>query len=247
MRTAHKSRARIPTTGGDGFTLIEIMMVVGILGMVLAMGMPAFIQSIRKDPLRQSVSDLETACSKAREAAILRGSPVELVIRAEGGQLTVIPTRDDNARRTAANEEALEQPSESADKAASQSPVFSGRFNENVAVTLLYVNLKDQMEADVSRSLGAARSLQQKFPDISALVADLMLTNKVEEGTGGGDFGDLFPGYTWTGYTNQIATNGLFQIDFVIQSRRGRQLVEWTNSIYLWRPDSKVSNFGRRL
>ena len=99
----------------------------------------------------------------------------------------------------------------------------------------------------VSRSLGAARSLQQKFPDISALVADLMLTNKVEEGTGGGDFGDLFPGYTWTGYTNQIATNGLFQIDFVIQSRRGRQLVEWTNSIYLWRPDSKVSNVGRRL
>ncbi len=151
MRTPHKPRARNPATGGGGFTLIEIMMVVGILGMVLAMGMPAFIQSIRKDPLRQSVSDLETACSKAREAAILRGSPVELVIRAEGGQLTVIPTRDDNARRTAANEEALEQPSESADKAASQSPVFSGRLNENVAVTLLYVNLKDQMEADESR------------------------------------------------------------------------------------------------
>src|SRR6266571_8940789 len=151
MRPAHKPRTRIPATGGDGFTLIEIMMVVGILGMVLVMGMPAFIQSIRKDPLRQSVSDIETACSKAREAAILRGSPVELVIRAEGGQLTVIPTRDDNARRTAANEEALEQPSESADKAASQSPVFSGRLNENVAVTLLYVNLKDQMEAEESR------------------------------------------------------------------------------------------------
>jgi len=99
----------------------------------------------------------------------------------------------------------------------------------------------------VSRSLGAARSLQQKFPDISALVADLMLTNKLEEGTGGGDFGELYPGYSWTGYTNQIATNGLFQIDFVIRSLRGSQAVEWTNSIYLWRPDSKVSNFGRRL
>ena len=99
----------------------------------------------------------------------------------------------------------------------------------------------------VSRSLGAARSLQQKFPDISALVADLMLTNKLEEGTGGGDFGELYPGYSWTGYTNQIATNGLFQIDFVIRSLRGSQPVEWTNSIYLWRPDSKVSNFGRRL
>ncbi len=152
MRTPHKPRARNPATGGGGFTLIEIMMVVGILGMVLAMGMPAFIQSIRKDPLRQSVSDLETACSKAREAAILRGSPVELVIRAEGGQLNVVPAREDSAEQTAASVEALGQPAEpSADKAASQSPVFSARLNENVAVTLLYVNLKDQMEAEETR------------------------------------------------------------------------------------------------
>jgi len=152
MRTAHKSRARIPTRGGDGFTLIEIMMVVGILGMVLAMGMPAFIRSIRRDPLRQAVSDIEEACSKARAAAILRGSPVELVIRAEGGQLNVVPARDDNAEQTAASAEALGQPAEpSADKAASQSPVFSARLNENVAVTLLYVNLKDQMEAEETR------------------------------------------------------------------------------------------------
>ena len=115
-----------------------------------------------------------------------------------------------------------------------------------IALTIFFMAIFTIL-GSVSRSLGAARSLQQKFPDISALVADLMLTNKVEEGTGGGDFGDLFPGYTWTGYTNQIATNGLFQIDFVIQSRRGSQSVEWTNSIYLWRPDSKVSNFGRRL
>ena len=152
MRTAHKSRARIPTRGGDGFTLIEIMMVVGILGMVLAMGMPAFIRSIRRDPLRQAVSDIEEACSKARAAAILRGSPAELVIRAEGGQLNVVPAREDSAEQTAASVEALGQPAEpSADKAASQSPVFSARLNENIAVTLLYVNLKDQMEAEETR------------------------------------------------------------------------------------------------
>jgi prepilin-type N-terminal cleavage/methylation domain-containing protein len=152
MRTPHKPRAQNPATGGGGFTLIEIMMVVGILGMVLAMGMPAFVQSIRKDPLRQAVSDLETACSKAREAAILRGSPMELVIRAEGGQLNVVPARDDSSARTAASEEVLGRPSEeSADKATSHSPVFSARLNENVAVRLLYVNLKDQMEAEESR------------------------------------------------------------------------------------------------
>ena len=68
MRTAHNLRARFPAIGADGFTLIEVMVVVGILGMLLAMGMPAFIQSIRKDPLRQAVSDIEEACSKARGA-----------------------------------------------------------------------------------------------------------------------------------------------------------------------------------
>jgi len=114
-----------------------------------------------------------------------------------------------------------------------------------IALTIFFLAIFTIL-GSVSRSLGAARSLQQKFPDIGALVADLMLTNKLEEGTGGGDF-DSYPGYAWTGYTNQIATNGLFQIDFVIQSRRGRQLVEWTNSIYLWRPESKVTTYGRRL
>ena len=152
MRTAHKPRARIPSTGEDGFTLIEIMMVVGILGMVLVMGMPAFIQAIRKDPLRQALSDIEEACNKARREAILRGSPMELVIRAEGGELNVVSGRDDSTAKTPAGAEALEQPPEqSADKTASQSPVFSARLNENVAVTLLYVNLKDQMEAEETR------------------------------------------------------------------------------------------------
>jgi Tfp pilus assembly protein FimT len=127
------------------------MMVVGILGMVLVMGMPGFIQSIKKDPLRQAMSDIEEACTRARAAAILRGSPVELVIRAEGGLLNVVPSHDDNVDQTAAGVDAPVPSEPSADKAASQSPVFTARLNENVAVTLLYVNLKDQMEAGETR------------------------------------------------------------------------------------------------
>ena len=149
MRTPQKTRDQDLATGFGGFTLIEVMMVVGILGMVLAMGMPAFIQSIRKDPLRQAVSDIEKACSKAREAAILRGTPVELVLRAESGQLEVIPARDDNVWLKVTGAEAPGEPAEqSADKAASQSPVFSARVNENVMIALLDVNLKNQMEAE---------------------------------------------------------------------------------------------------
>ena len=99
----------------------------------------------------------------------------------------------------------------------------------------------------VSRSLGAARSLQQKYPDIGPLTAELMLTNKLEEGTVDGDFGDTYPGCTWRRDIVLKATNGLFQVDFTIRSPSGRQQVEWKNSILLWRPDSQVSTFGRRL
>ncbi|HKI72170.1 MAG TPA: prepilin-type N-terminal cleavage/methylation domain-containing protein [Verrucomicrobiae bacterium] len=99
----------------------------------------------------------------------------------------------------------------------------------------------------VTRSLGAARSLQQKFPDIDALGAEVIMTlktNKLEEGSVDGDFGDLYPGYTWRRDINLKATNGLFQVDFIIQSSRGRQRVEWTNSILAW--DTRWSSFGRR-
>ena len=99
----------------------------------------------------------------------------------------------------------------------------------------------------VTRSLGAARSLQQKFPDIDALGAEVIMTlktNKLEEGSIDGDFGDLYPGYTWRRDINLKATNGLFQVDFIIQSSRGRQRVEWTNSILAW--DTRWSSFGRR-
>ncbi len=99
----------------------------------------------------------------------------------------------------------------------------------------------------VARGLGAARSLQQKFPDIGALASDLMLTNKLEEGSIDGDFGDAYPGYTWRRDIQLIRTNGFFQVDFVIQSTKGRQLIVWTNSILLWRPDSQVSTIGRPL
>ena len=90
----------------------------------------------------------------------------------------------------------------------------------------------------VSRSLGAARSLQQKFPDVGSLAAELMLTNKLEEGTVDGDFGNSFPGCTWRRDTTLIRTNGFFQVDFTIHQAKGRKSVEWTTSILLWRPES---------
>lgn len=64
-----------------GFTLIEIMIVVGIIGLIMAMGIPSIARSLRKEGMRKAASDLVEACSGARAAAILTGQTADLVIR----------------------------------------------------------------------------------------------------------------------------------------------------------------------
>jgi len=96
-----------------------------------------------------------------------------------------------------------------------------------------------------SQSLGAARGLQVRTPDAIGLVADMSLTNRLEEGIMEGDFGDLYPGATWTRDTYQVGTNGLFQVDFTLRWFSGKRPVESKSSVLLWRPDSQVSPYGR--
>ena len=61
------------------FTLIEIMIVVAIIGLIAAMGVPSVIQIFRKDGMRKAVSDLQDVCFSARENAILSQQQVAVV------------------------------------------------------------------------------------------------------------------------------------------------------------------------
>ena len=61
------------------FTLIEIMIVVAILGLVAAMGVPSILQSLRKDGMRKAVSDVKDALDNARSRAIFSGQNTEVV------------------------------------------------------------------------------------------------------------------------------------------------------------------------
>jgi type II secretory pathway pseudopilin PulG len=63
------------------FTLIEILIVAGIMGLCLTIGVPAFVRAMHKEGMRKAESDLLEACQKARAGAILDGSkPQELII-----------------------------------------------------------------------------------------------------------------------------------------------------------------------
>jgi type II secretion system protein H len=67
-----------------GFTLIEILIVVGMIAIVMAFGIPSLVESNKKGPMRQATSDLLEACREARASAIVSGEPAYLVISARG-------------------------------------------------------------------------------------------------------------------------------------------------------------------
>jgi prepilin-type N-terminal cleavage/methylation domain-containing protein len=62
-----------------GFTLIEIMMVVAIIGLTLTLGIPGFLRSLKKEGMRKAESDLVEACQDARRAAIMNNQTTDLV------------------------------------------------------------------------------------------------------------------------------------------------------------------------
>ncbi len=91
-----------------------------------------------------------------------------------------------------------------------------------------------------SRSLRAARGLQHTPVDVGSLAAELSLTNKLEEGSEAGDFGDRYPNCKWDRTITLISTNGLFQVDFIVSQAIESRVVRSQMSILLYRPDSTV-------
>jgi type II secretion system protein H len=80
------------TTGSDrrrAFTLIEIMIVVGIIGMMAAMGAPSIGKALQKEGMRKAVSDVNDVFFSAREQAILHNKKVGVVFYPQKAQFGV--------------------------------------------------------------------------------------------------------------------------------------------------------------
>ena len=73
----------------QGFTLIEIMMVVAIMGIVLAIGIPSIYHMVNKESLASGVRDVVEVCSNARAQSILRGVEMQMVIHPKDGKFEV--------------------------------------------------------------------------------------------------------------------------------------------------------------
>ena len=62
------------------FTLVEIMVVVAVMGLLIAISIPAFRSIMKKAPLEQGISDVETLCRQARAKAILKQQSMDVVL-----------------------------------------------------------------------------------------------------------------------------------------------------------------------
>jgi Tfp pilus assembly protein PilV len=93
----------------------------------------------------------------------------------------------------------------------------------------------------VSSSLRNARRLQRPMVDAAMLASELSLTNQIVETSQSGDFGTLYPGYTWKADINEVLTNRLFQVDYVVESSDTREVVQ-KMSVLFYRPLSPAGS-----
>ena len=98
----------------------------------------------------------------------------------------------------------------------------------------------------VSNSLANARRLQRPLLDAGVVAARLSQTNLVT-GTYHVNLGDLlgktYDGYVCTYDIEEVQTNKLFQVDFIVQSNSGDRPVVSKMSTLLFSPNSPAGPF----
>src|SRR5690606_31096409 len=67
---------KITATIPRGFTLLELMVAITVLGVLLGIGVPAFNDMIRNNRVAAQANEFTTALSLARSEAARRGMPV---------------------------------------------------------------------------------------------------------------------------------------------------------------------------
>ena len=135
----------------SAFTLIELMVVMGLMMIIIAIGVPRMVKGNRT-PLGESLNVVMEACAAARRQAILSGSTSRVTIRgAEEGTGFIISAGSGGGRPKVASIEDVDTRSEgSADEAPKPSVAagVSGRIHDEVSIHGIFVNFEDLMDED---------------------------------------------------------------------------------------------------
>ena len=127
--------------------MVEIMIVVSIIAIVVAAGIPMMWKAMQKDDLARAVNDIMEGCKAARERAILSGTPFEFVIHEKGDLLIAAAPNRKKASGGASTSDA--KPNLAA--TGSLMPAFPRKLGENVVIQLIDVNFVDYMDQPEAR------------------------------------------------------------------------------------------------
>lgn len=73
----------------DGFTLMEVLIGLAVLGVLASMAMPSMNTALNKHALKVQVTRLDTYIDQARNLAAITECPVQLALQSNGGDVAV--------------------------------------------------------------------------------------------------------------------------------------------------------------
>jgi type II secretory pathway pseudopilin PulG len=129
----------------SAFTLLQIMIVVGIMGVVLTMGVPIVYKAWHKAPMTKAISELVEVCSHARAAAILQGKQVDVVFhpregRFEVGAAAAPPSNPSNPSAPQPAAKPSPRPALSLAGASGPGSGLSGQLPDKVIIEMMDIN-----------------------------------------------------------------------------------------------------------
>lgn len=127
------------------FTLIELMVVIGIMALAMTMGVPLVWKVTHKEGLRKAVADVVEVCSQARARAILRGVPTWVVINPRERTLSIA---GGGAAPPPQSEAAAPLSAETGLPAHAPSSGLSAQIPERVSIEMIDINFREYKDAD---------------------------------------------------------------------------------------------------
>ena len=123
----------------EAFTLIEIMIVVGIMGVIMTMSVPIVYKVWHRAPMAEALKDVVEVCSNARAQSIMEGREVDLTFHPRNGTFEITGGAAP-ATAPAANPPVATPPPQPSAAAASSHSGRSGKLSEHIRIDMLDIN-----------------------------------------------------------------------------------------------------------